>query len=112
MIAQVCAHAGTVTDNGKLERSEVIGGPYPGELEDLRRLECSRAKDDIPVSAELSRHSLHRTRHANGPAPIENDSGNDGAGDDAQICPLFDWREERPGRADAFSMFDCCREVP
>ncbi len=111
VIAQVRTHTGTVADHGKFERAEMIGGPDSGELENLRRLERSRAEDDVPLCAKLSRLSLHRACDANGSCPLEQDPGNRGVSSNAQVRSTSDRRQERAGGADASAILDCRGEI-
>src|SRR5205809_776907 len=97
--------------HGKFERAEMIGGPDSGELENLRRLERSRAEDDVPLCAKLSRLSLHRACDANGSCPLEQDPGNRGVSSNAQVRSTSDRRQERAGGADASAILDRRGEI-
>jgi hypothetical protein len=90
----------------------MVGRSNPGELENLRGLERSRAEDDLPFCAELSRRSHHRTRDAGGSAAVENNSSDNGAGSDCQIWPSSNRREERAGGAEALAVPDRRLKVP
>src|SRR5688572_17000792 len=53
VVAQIRTDTRAVMDHGKIQRTKVPGRPHPGELQDLRGLQCTGTHEDLPGRTEF-----------------------------------------------------------